>query len=52
VISGRAAILIERPGGSDYTGAQFDDWARAAGFHRTEVRPLAGPSSAAIAFKA
>jgi O-methyltransferase domain/Dimerisation domain len=45
-------MLIELPGGSDYTGAQFDDWARAAGFHHTELRPLTGPSSAAIAFKA
>jgi precorrin-6B methylase 2 len=45
-------MLIEVPGGFDYTGAQFDGWARAAGFARTEVRPLAGPSSAAIAYKA
>ena len=44
-------MLIELPGGFDYTGAQFDRWARAAGFERTEVRPLAGPTSAAIAFK-
>ena len=42
----------ELPGGFDYTGAQFDGWARAAGFERTEVRHLAGPSSAAIAYKA
>jgi len=45
-------MLIELPGGFDYTGAQFDAWAKAAGFARTEVRPLAGPSSAAIAYKA
>jgi hypothetical protein len=45
-------MLIELPGGFDYTGAQFDRWARAAGFARTEVRHLAGPSSAAIAYKA
>jgi len=45
-------MLIELPGGFDYTGAQFDGWAKAAGFARTEVRPLAGPSSAAIAYKA
>ena len=36
---------------SDYTGAQFDGWARHAGFQRTEIIPLAGPSSAAIAYK-
>jgi hypothetical protein len=45
-------MLIELPGGSDYTGAQFDKWARTAGFDRTEVRSLAGPTSAAIAYKA
>jgi predicted O-methyltransferase YrrM len=45
-------MLIELPGGFDYTGAQFDMWAREAGFTRTEIVPLAGPSSAAIAYKA
>lgn len=44
-------MLIELPGGFDYTGAQFDRWARCAGFDRTEVRHLAGPTSAAIAYK-
>jgi len=44
-------MLIELPGGFDYTGAQFDGWARRAGFARTEVRHLAGPTSAAIAYK-
>lgn len=44
-------MLIEMPGGFDYTGAQFDRWCKAAGFKRTEVIPLAGPSSAAIAYK-
>jgi O-methyltransferase/methyltransferase family protein len=44
-------MLIELPGGFDYTGAQFDRWARTAGFARTEVRHLAGPTSAAIAYK-
>jgi hypothetical protein len=44
-------MLIELPGGFDYTGAQFDAWARKAGFARTEVRHLAGPTSAAIAYK-
>jgi precorrin-6B methylase 2 len=43
-------MLIEVPGGFDYTGAQFDQWARNAGFARTEVRHLAGPTSAAIAY--
>lgn len=44
-------MLIELPGGFDYTGAQFDGWCREAGFKRTEIVPLAGPSSAAIAYK-
>jgi predicted O-methyltransferase YrrM len=44
-------MLIELPGGFDYTGAQFNTWCKAAGFKRTEIIPLAGPSSAAIAYK-
>jgi SAM-dependent methyltransferase len=44
-------MLIETPGGADYTASQFDGWCRAAGFSRTEIVPLAGPSSAAIAYK-
>lgn len=44
-------MLIELPAGFDYTGAQFDTWACKAGFSRTEVRHLAGPSSAALAYK-
>ena len=44
-------MLIETQGGFDYTPAQFDGWCREAGFSRTEVIPLAGPTSAAIAYK-
>ena len=44
-------MLIELPAGFDYTGAQFDRWARTSGFARTEMRHLAGPTSAAIAHK-
>jgi predicted O-methyltransferase YrrM len=44
-------MLLEVPGGFDYTGAQFNRWCKAAGFQRTEVIALAGPSSAAIAYK-
>ncbi len=44
-------MLIELPGGFDYSGAQFDAWCREAGFARTEIIPLAGPSSAAVAYK-
>ncbi len=38
-------------GGFDYTGAQFDSWCKEAGFSRTEIVPLVGPVSAAIAYK-
>jgi hypothetical protein len=46
-------MLIEfgAEGGFDYTGAQYDAWCRGAGFARTEVVPLMGPTSAAIAYK-
>lgn len=44
-------MLIEVPGGFDYTGAQFNGWCKAAGFKRTEVIALTGPSSAALAYK-
>lgn len=46
-------MLIEfgADGGFDYTGAQFDGWCCAAGFARTEVVALTGPTSAAIAYK-
>jgi SAM-dependent methyltransferase len=47
-------MLIEfgAAGGFDYTGAQYDGWCKSAGFARTEVVPLTGPASAAIAYKA
>lgn len=47
-------MLIETgaEGGFDYTGAQFEAWCREAGFERTYVVPLTGPTSAAIAYKA
>lgn len=46
-------MLIEfgADGGFDYTGAQYDGWCRKAGFSRTRIMPLAGPASAAIAYK-
>jgi hypothetical protein len=44
-------MLIEVPGGFDYTGAQCDRWCMPAGFERTEILPLAGPASAAIAYR-
>jgi predicted O-methyltransferase YrrM len=46
-------MLIEfgAAGGSDYTGAEFNAWCRSAGFSRTELLSLTGPTSAAIAYK-
>lgn len=46
-------MLIETgaDGGFDYTGAQFDGWCKKAGFQNTEIMPLVGPASAAIAYK-
>lgn len=44
-------MLVEFGDAFDFTGADFDGWCREAGFTRTEVMPLAGPASAAIAYK-
>jgi cyclopropane fatty-acyl-phospholipid synthase-like methyltransferase len=44
-------MLIENGDAFDYTMNDFDRWAKAAGFKRTELLPLAGPTSAAIAYK-
>jgi len=35
----------------DYTGADFSRWCKEVGFKRTEIIPLAGPASAAVAYK-
>jgi hypothetical protein len=44
-------MLIEFGDAFDFTGADFGTWCREVGFERTEVVPLAGPTSAAIAYK-
>lgn len=44
-------MLIEFGEAFDYTGADFGGWCREAGFRRTEVIPLAGAASAAVAYK-
>jgi SAM-dependent methyltransferase len=44
-------MLIEFGDAFDYTGADFAGWCRQVGFTRTEVIHLAGPASAAIAYK-
>jgi hypothetical protein len=44
-------MLIEFGDAFDYSGADFAAWCREAGFRDVEVIPLAGPSSAAVAYK-
>lgn len=43
--------LVETGDGFDYTGADFTRWTKEAGFRRTEVIPLTGPTSAIVAYK-
>jgi precorrin-6B methylase 2 len=44
-------MLIEFGDAFDYSGADFRQWCGEVGFKRFEVIPLAGPSSAAVAYK-
>ena len=44
-------MLIEFGDAFDYSGADFRQWCGEAGFQRFEVIHLAGPSSAAVAYK-
>jgi len=44
-------MLIETGKGFDYTHADFSNWANQIGFKSTTLLPLAGPTSAAIAYK-
>ena len=44
-------MLIEFGDAFDYSGADFRQWCGEAGFKRFEVIHLAGPSSAAVAYK-
>ena len=44
-------MLIETPGGFDYTGADCSGWMREAGFSQTRVEHLAGPDSMVIGVK-
>jgi hypothetical protein len=44
-------MLIETPGGFDYTGADCIGWMREAGFAEASVVPLVGPHSAVIGRK-
>jgi hypothetical protein len=44
-------MLIEFGDAFDFTGRDFDGWCRKIGFRGTEVIPLRGPASAAVAYK-
>jgi len=44
-------MLIETPGGFDYTGADCVSWMREAGFGETRVEHLIGPDSMVIGIK-
>jgi hypothetical protein len=44
-------MLIETPGGFDYTGADCSNWMRNAGFRETRVEHLIGPDSMVIGIK-
>jgi O-methyltransferase/methyltransferase family protein len=44
-------MLIETPGGTDYTGAECSAWMREAGFRETRVEHLLGPDSMVVGIK-
>ena len=44
-------MLIENGDAFDYTMDDFERWTKAVGFKRTELIALAGPTSAAVAYK-
>jgi precorrin-6B methylase 2 len=44
-------MLVETPGGYDYTGADCQAWMREAGFRQTRVEHLTGPDSMVVGIK-
>ena len=44
-------MLIELPGGFDYTGADCTEWLREAGFQETRVEHVIGPDSMVVGMK-
>jgi hypothetical protein len=44
-------MLIETPGGFDYTGEDCQNWMRETGFSKIRVEPLVGPDSMVIGLK-
>lgn len=44
-------MLIETPGGFDYTGADCSEWMKQAGFRESRIEHLTGPDSMVIGIK-
>jgi hypothetical protein len=44
-------MLIETPGGFDYTGEDCQRWMRETGFRETRVEHLVGPDSMVVGIK-
>ena len=44
-------MLIESPGGFDYSGADCKGWMQKAGFRKTFIEHLAGPDSMVVGIK-
>jgi hypothetical protein len=44
-------MLIETPGGFDFTGADCKGWMREAGFRKTSVEHLVGPHGMCVGIK-
>lgn len=44
-------MLIETPGGREYTGSECEGWMREAGFKQARTQPLMGPASVVIGMK-
>ena len=44
-------MLIETPGGFDYTGADCAGWMKEAGFRESRVEALVGPDSMVVGIK-
>jgi SAM-dependent methyltransferase len=44
-------MLIETPGGFDFTGRDCTEWMKAAGFHEVRVEPLSGTKGMVIGIK-
>jgi hypothetical protein len=44
-------MLIETPGGADYTAAECKEWMQQAGFKTTRSEHLVGPESMVVGIK-